>query len=55
MSLQPFITLAESLGRFQAQLLDEAVREVRIEYAGEVAEMDGAPVTELSSRACCAT
>lgn len=43
--LQPFIVLAESLGRFQAQLLDEAVREVRIEYAGEVADMDGAPVT----------
>jgi D-3-phosphoglycerate dehydrogenase len=43
--LQPFIVLAESLGRFQAQLLDEAVREVRIEYAGEVAEMDAAPVT----------
>ncbi len=43
--LQPFIALAESLGRFHAQLLDEAVREVRIEYAGEVAEMDAAPVT----------
>ncbi|HEY6187071.1 MAG TPA: phosphoglycerate dehydrogenase [Pyrinomonadaceae bacterium] len=43
--LQPFIVLGESLGRFQAQLLDEAVREVRIEYAGEVAEMDAAPVT----------
>ena len=43
--LQPFIALAESLGKFQAQLLDEAVREVRIEYAGEVAEMDAAPVT----------
>jgi D-3-phosphoglycerate dehydrogenase len=43
--LQPFIALAESLGRFQSQLLDEAVREVRIEYAGEVAEMDAAPVT----------
>lgn len=43
--LQPFIGLADSLGRFQAQLIDEAVREVRIEYAGEVAEMDAAPVT----------
>ncbi|HYY56349.1 MAG TPA: phosphoglycerate dehydrogenase [Pyrinomonadaceae bacterium] len=43
--LQPFIALAESLGRFQAQLLDEAVREVSIEYAGEVAEMDAAPIT----------
>ena len=44
-ALQPFIKLAESLGRFQAQLIDEAVREVRLEYAGDVAELDAAPVT----------
>jgi D-3-phosphoglycerate dehydrogenase len=44
-ALQPFITLAESLGRFQAQLVDDAVREVSLEYAGEVAELDAAPVT----------
>jgi D-3-phosphoglycerate dehydrogenase len=44
-ALQPYITLADSLGRFQAQLVDEAVREVRLEYAGEVAELDAAPVT----------
>lgn len=44
-ALQPYITLAESLGRFQAQLVDEAIREVRLEYAGEVAELDAAPVT----------
>ncbi|HYE66024.1 MAG TPA: phosphoglycerate dehydrogenase [Pyrinomonadaceae bacterium] len=44
-ALQPYIALAESLGRFQAQLVDEAVREVRLEYAGEVAEMDAEPVT----------
>ncbi|MGA9995956.1 MAG: phosphoglycerate dehydrogenase [Pyrinomonadaceae bacterium] len=43
--LQPYITLAESLGRFQAQLIDEAVREVRLEFAGEIAEVDAAPVT----------
>jgi D-3-phosphoglycerate dehydrogenase len=44
--LQPYMKLAESLGRFSAQLLDEAaVREVHMEYAGEVAEMDAAPVT----------
>src|SRR5207253_1254272 len=43
--LQPYTVLAESLGRFQAQLVDEAVREVRLEYAGEIAEMDAAPVT----------
>jgi D-3-phosphoglycerate dehydrogenase len=44
-ALQPYITLAESLGRFQAQLVDDAVREVRLEFAGEVAELDAAPVT----------
>ncbi|HEV2705861.1 MAG TPA: phosphoglycerate dehydrogenase [Pyrinomonadaceae bacterium] len=44
-ALQPYISLAERLGRFQAQLVDEAVREVGIEYAGEVAEMDAAPIT----------
>ncbi|HEY0006049.1 MAG TPA: phosphoglycerate dehydrogenase [Pyrinomonadaceae bacterium] len=44
-ALQPYMTLAESLGRLHAQLVDEAVREVRIEYAGEVAQMDAASVT----------
>ncbi|HEX8650270.1 MAG TPA: phosphoglycerate dehydrogenase [Pyrinomonadaceae bacterium] len=44
--LQPYIKLAGRLGRFQAQFIDEApVREVLLEYAGEVAEMDAAPVT----------
>jgi D-3-phosphoglycerate dehydrogenase len=44
--LQPYITLGERLGRFQAQFIDEApVREVLLEYAGEVSEMDAAPVT----------
>ena len=44
-ALQPYIKLAESLGRLQAQLIDEAVREVRLEYAGDIAELDAAPVT----------
>ena len=44
-TLQPYIALAESLGRFQAQLVDEAVREVRLAYAGEIVEVDAAPVT----------
>lgn len=43
--LQPYLALAERLGRFQAQLVDEPVRGARIEYAGEIAEMDAAPVT----------
>lgn len=44
-SLQPYLALAESLGRFQAQLVDSAVSEVRLEFAGELVEMDAAPVT----------
>ena len=44
-TLQPFLELAESLGRFQAQLVDGAVREVRIEYAGEIVDQNAAPVT----------
>jgi len=44
-ALQPYIVLAERLGRLQAQLIDEPVREVRLEYAGDVAELDAAPVT----------
>ena len=43
--LRPYIELAEKLGRFHAQLLDGAVREVRIEFAGEIADADAAPVT----------
>ncbi len=43
--MQPYIVLAESLGRFQAQLVDKAVSEVRIEFAGEIVEVDAAPVT----------
>jgi len=44
-TLQPFLQLAESLGRFQAQLVNGAVREVRIEYAGEIVDQNAAPVT----------
>jgi D-3-phosphoglycerate dehydrogenase / 2-oxoglutarate reductase len=43
--LQPYLELAESLGRFQAQLVDSPVRAVRLEFAGEMAEHDAAPVT----------
>jgi D-3-phosphoglycerate dehydrogenase len=43
--LQPYTALAESLGRFQAQLVDKAVSGVKIEYAGEIVDVDAAPVT----------
>jgi D-3-phosphoglycerate dehydrogenase len=44
-TLAPYLSLAESLGRFQAQLIDGPVRAVRLECAGELAELDAAPVT----------
>ena len=48
--MQPYIELAESLGRFQAQLVDQPVKEVKIEFAGEIVDLDAAPVTEIISR-----
>ena len=44
-ALTPYLDLAERLGRFQAQLVDEPVRSVELEYAGEAAAFDSAPVT----------
>ncbi|GIW42076.1 MAG: D-3-phosphoglycerate dehydrogenase [Candidatus Binatia bacterium] len=43
--LSPYLRLGEILGRFQAQLLQGAPREVTVEYAGEVAEYNVAPIT----------
>ncbi|HVF56961.1 MAG TPA: phosphoglycerate dehydrogenase [Pyrinomonadaceae bacterium] len=44
-ALQPYMELAARLGRFQAQLIDEPLREVSIEFAGDAAEVDATPVT----------
>jgi D-3-phosphoglycerate dehydrogenase len=45
-ALQPFIDLAEKLGRFQAQILEgSAISAARLEYTGELADRDAAPVT----------
>ncbi len=44
-TLQPYLSLAESLGRFHAQLATSAIREVRLEFAGELVDLDAAPVT----------
>jgi len=43
--LTPYITLGEKLGSLHAQLAEKAPRELRIEYKGEVAELDSRPVT----------
>jgi D-3-phosphoglycerate dehydrogenase / 2-oxoglutarate reductase len=43
--LHPYIALANSLGRLQAQLIEQTVRSVRLEYAGELADLEAATVT----------
>jgi D-3-phosphoglycerate dehydrogenase len=43
--IQPYVELAERLGRFQAQLVEKPVSEVRLEFAGEIVDVDAAPVT----------
>jgi D-3-phosphoglycerate dehydrogenase len=43
--LRPYLILAERLGNLQAQLLQDAPKELTVEYAGEVAALDVQPVT----------
>src|SRR6266568_6972242 len=43
--LQPYLVLAESLGRFQTQIVGGAVREVHLSFDGEVVNVDAAPAT----------
>lgn len=45
-ALQPYIHLAEQLGKFQAQVLDEnAVSQISIEYTGDLADKDASQAT----------
>ncbi|HXG91640.1 MAG TPA: phosphoglycerate dehydrogenase [Blastocatellia bacterium] len=41
----PYITLGEKMGLFQGQVFGHDLREVSIEYSGEVAEHDVKPIT----------
>ena len=43
--LQPYISLAEKLGAFQASICDGAINKVSIEYRGKVAEISVATLT----------
>src|SRR5512140_2821500 len=43
--LKPFLTLAERLGAFLGQLLRNPVRELKVDYFGEVGKLSTAPVT----------
>ena len=44
-ALRPYILLAEKMGRLQAQLVNEAVAEVTINYLGDVAKHDTAVIS----------
>ncbi|MBS0241263.1 MAG: phosphoglycerate dehydrogenase [Proteobacteria bacterium] len=43
--LRPYIKLAEQLGSFAGQLTERAIRGIRIEYSGAVAELNVKPIT----------
>ena len=43
--LQPYLSLAEKLGSFAAQVFEGGITGVTIEYLGEAAELNTAPVT----------
>ena len=43
--LQPYINLAEKLGGFSSQMLEEGTTEITIEYRGDAADINSAPVT----------
>jgi D-3-phosphoglycerate dehydrogenase / 2-oxoglutarate reductase len=43
--LQPYISLAEKLGSFSSQILEGGATEITIEYRGDAAEINTAPVT----------
>ncbi|MEO5656913.1 MAG: phosphoglycerate dehydrogenase [Nitrospiria bacterium] len=43
--IQPYLSLGEKLGSFQAQRLDGGLRRVTVEYSGDVAQFPTAPIT----------
>ncbi len=44
-AMSPYLTLAEKMGKFHAQILSGGIREVNIEYSGEILKYDVTPVT----------
>jgi D-3-phosphoglycerate dehydrogenase len=44
-TLKPFLLLGERLGAFLGQLLDAPVKELKVEYQGEIGKLSTAPVT----------
>lgn len=46
--LRPFVKLAEQLGSFAGQLTETGLKQIRLEYAGEVAEMNTRALTSAA-------
>jgi D-3-phosphoglycerate dehydrogenase len=45
-AIGPYITLGEKIGLFQGQVFGHDIREVNIDYSGDVAEHDVKPITQ---------
>jgi D-3-phosphoglycerate dehydrogenase len=43
--MQPYLTIAEKLGMFKAQLVSGAIQEVTVEYSGEILNYNLTPIT----------
>jgi len=43
--IEPYLDLAEKLGKFHAQIMKGGIQEVRIEYRGQILDYDVAPIT----------
>ncbi|HYA13787.1 MAG TPA: phosphoglycerate dehydrogenase [Syntrophales bacterium] len=43
--IQPFLDLGEKLGKFEAQVVKGAIKEVAVEYSGEILNYNVAPIT----------
>ena len=43
--IRPYLNLAEKLGKFEAQLVTGAIKEIVIEYSGEILKYNVAPIT----------
>ena len=44
-NIKPYITLAEKLGKFQAQLVTGGLKEITVEYSGDILNYNVAPIT----------
>jgi D-3-phosphoglycerate dehydrogenase len=45
MSIQPYLMLAEKLGKFEAQIVKGGIEEIDVEFSGEILNYNVAPIT----------